>query len=105
MINLQARGQYLKTFVLQGRYPGFAISVATAKADNYKTAADLKGMKIGVTSPGSSTNIMVNLMLAKIGMSPTDAAIIGAGAAAGVVAAKKNNEVEHRTSDIEGKSE
>src|SRR3546814_437561 len=94
MINLQARGQYLKTFVLQGRYPGFALSVATAKADKYKTAADLKGMKIGVTSPGSSTNIMVNLLLAKVGMSPNDVAIIGVGAGAGVVAAMKNNEVD-----------
>ena len=94
MINLQARGQYLKAFVLQGRYPGFALSVATAKAAQYKTPADLKGMKIGVTSPGSSTNIMVNLLLTKVGLSPNDVAIIGVGAGAGVIAAMQNHEVD-----------
>src|SRR3546814_4918110 len=57
---------------------------------SYVCSSDL----IGVTSPGSSTNIMVNLLMAKVGMSPNDVAIIGVGAGAGVVAAMKNNEVD-----------
>ena len=35
---------------------------------NYKTVADLKGKKVGVTAPGSSTNVMVNFILAKAGL-------------------------------------
>ena len=41
-----------------------------AKAATYKSPADLKGMKIGVTAPGSSTNMFVNILLAKAGLKP-----------------------------------
>ena len=47
---------------------------------NFKTIADLKGRKIGVTAPGSSTNVMVNFLLAKAGLTPADVSIVGVGA-------------------------
>ncbi len=39
---------------------------------NFKSVADLKGKKIGVTAPGSSTNILCNFVLAKAGLKPSD---------------------------------
>ena len=48
---------------------------------NYKTVADLKGKKIGVTAPGSSTNVLANFVLAKAGSSRPTCRIIGVGAA------------------------
>lgn len=94
MINLQYRGQMLQTFVLMGRYPGFALSLRTPLADKYKSPADLKGLKIGVTAPGSSTQLMLNLILKKAGMSPSDVSVIGVGAGTGAVAAIENGQLD-----------
>jgi len=61
---------------------------------NFKTIADLKGKKIGVTAPGSSTNVMVNFVLAKAGLKPSDVSIIGVGAAQGAVAAMRSGQID-----------
>ena len=39
-----------------------------------------KGMKVGVSAPGSSTNMVVNFFIAKGGLKPSDVSIIGTGA-------------------------
>ena len=56
--------------------------------------ADLKGKKIGVTAPGSSTNVMVNFILAKAGLKPSDVSIIGVGAGNGAVAAMRSGQID-----------
>ena len=53
------------------------------KAAKYKGGKDLKGLKIGVTAPGSSTNMFVNNLLAKDGLKPTDVSIVGVGTGVG----------------------
>src|SRR5436305_13922588 len=58
-----AKGQKLKNFVVQVRYPALTIAVSKKVADRYKSPADLKGMKIGVSAPGASTHMMVNHLL------------------------------------------
>src|SRR5512135_3023231 len=65
-----------------------------AKAAQYKSPADLKGMKIGVTAPGSSTNMYVNILLAKAGLKPDAVSIIGVGASAGAVAIMQRGEID-----------
>ena len=52
------------------------------RADKIKTLADLKGAKIGVTAPGSSTNMIVQYLMVKAGLKPDDASFIGVGAGA-----------------------
>ena len=94
IINMQAKGQPFKTFVLQGRSPDVAIGIAKAKFADYKSPADLKGMTVGVTAPGSSTNMILNHFLVQNGLKPTDVSIIGVGASAGAVAALAEVEVE-----------
>src|SRR6476646_4317510 len=51
-LNMAAKGQKLVYFVTQVRYPALAIGVSKKVGDRYKTVADLKGMKIGVSAPG-----------------------------------------------------
>src|SRR6185295_2549629 len=52
------------------------------------------GMKIGVTAPGSSTNMFVNILLARSGLKPDAVSIIGVGATAGAVAIMKRGEID-----------
>jgi NitT/TauT family transport system substrate-binding protein len=93
-ISLQGKKQFFQAFVLQGRLPQISLGVASAKAASYKSPKDLKGMKIGVSAPGSSTNNLVNQMLAKAGLKPSDVAIVGVGTGAGAIAALKSGQID-----------
>ncbi len=91
---MQAKGVKLRAFVLQGRAPQVVLGVNPKTMPNFKTVADLKGKKIGVTAPGSSTNVMANFVLAKAGLKPSDVSIIGVGAASGAVAAMRAGQID-----------
>jgi NitT/TauT family transport system substrate-binding protein len=93
-VNMQAKGQKLRAFVLMGRAPQIVLGVSPKAVPNYKTVADLKGKKIGVTAPGSSTNVMANFVLAKAGLKPTDVSFIGVGASSGAVAALRSGQID-----------
>lgn len=93
-ITQQAKGINIEAVVLQGKYAGIVLGMPKAKAAAYKGPADLKGMKIGVTAPGSSTNMFVNILLAKAGLKPDAAAFVGVGATAGAVAIMKKGELD-----------
>ena len=93
-INMQAKKQPIKAVVLQANYSSIVLLMPKDKAAKYKSARDLKGLKIGVTAPGSSTNMFVNNLLAKDGLKPTDVAIVGVGAGAGAVAAMDKGEID-----------
>lgn len=93
-INMQAKGQAMRAFALQGRAPQIVLAVSNKTLSNFKSIADLKGKKIGVTAPGSSTNIVVNYLLAKGGLKPSDVSIIGVGASSGAVAALRAGQID-----------
>ena len=93
-ITQAAKGQNIEALVLEGKYAGIVLAMPKAKAAAYKSPADLKGMKIGVTAPGSSTNMFVNILLAKAGLKPDAVAIVGVGAGAGAVAIMKRGEID-----------
>jgi NitT/TauT family transport system substrate-binding protein len=93
-LNMQAKGQPMRAFVLQGRAPQIVLAVSTKTMPNYKSLADLKGKKIGVTAPGSSTNIMSNFVLAKAGIKPAEVSYVGVGASQGAVAAVRAGQID-----------
>jgi NitT/TauT family transport system substrate-binding protein len=93
-INMQARGVPVVGIVLQLRYAAIALALPKAKAAAYKSARDLKGLKVGVTAPGSSTNFFVNALLVQDGLKPDDVSIIGVGASSNAVAAMKKGEID-----------
>jgi NitT/TauT family transport system substrate-binding protein len=93
-IQMQAKGQPIAAAVELGRLPGYVLAVLTAKAQHYQGPKDLKGMKIGVTAPGSSTHMMVQHLLVKNGLKPDEASFIGVGASASAVAAVQRGEID-----------
>lgn len=93
-VNMQPKGQRLRAFVLQGRAPQIVLGVNPKTMPNFKSVADLKGRKIGVTAPGSSTNVMANFVLAKAGLKPSDVSIIGVGTSQGAVAAMRTGQID-----------
>ena len=94
IVRLQAQGRDLTGVVLMGKYPGLVLGVRSELADKVKTPADLKGLKVGVTKPGSSTNYFVFYLLAKEGLKPSDVAIIGVGGGSSAIAAVERGQVD-----------
>jgi NitT/TauT family transport system substrate-binding protein len=93
-IRMQAKGQDIRAVIELGRFPGIVVAVRKEKAAGYKSAADLKGMKIGVSAPGSSTNFFVMYLMSKAGLKPADASYIGVGIGPSAVAAIKKGELD-----------
>jgi NitT/TauT family transport system substrate-binding protein len=93
-INMAAKKQPITAVVLQMKYSSIVLAMSKERAAKYKSPKDLKGLKIGVTAPGSSTNMFVNNLLAKDGLKPTDVSIVGVGAGAGAVAALEKGEID-----------
>lgn len=93
-INLQSKNQAFQAFVLQGRAPQISVGVSTKAMPGYKTVADLKGKKIGVSAPGSSTNMVANLILSRAGLKASDVSFIGVGTSAGALAALRSGQID-----------
>jgi NitT/TauT family transport system substrate-binding protein len=94
VVDMHAKGIEAQEFVLQDNYSGIVLGLSKAKAASYKSPKDLRGLKIGVTAPGSSTNIFVNALLARDGLPPDSVSIIGVGASSGAVAAMQKGEID-----------
>ena len=70
------------------------LAVSTKTMPNYTSIADLKGKKIGVTAPGSSTNMVASFVLDGAGLKSTDVSFVGVGAGAGAVAAMRAGQID-----------
>jgi NitT/TauT family transport system substrate-binding protein len=94
-INMQTKNLFIREFVVQGRAPQIVLAVSTRTMPDYRQLADLKGRKIGVTAPGSSTAMMVAYLLAKVGLSiKDDVSIIGVGASTTAVNAIQSGQID-----------
>jgi NitT/TauT family transport system substrate-binding protein len=91
-IQMQAKNQPVVGLVQLGRFPGYVLGVLAGKA--YRDPKDLKGMKIGITAPGSSTHFMVQYLMVRNGLKGDDASFVGVGASASAVAAVRRGEID-----------
>jgi NitT/TauT family transport system substrate-binding protein len=94
VVVLQARGQMVQAFVLMVSVPAISVGVAKSRASAYRSPANLKGMRIGVTAPGSSTHMVVNRLLTLGGVASDDVAIIGVGTGPTAVAAMRSGQID-----------
>lgn len=91
-IQMQAQGKDISCVFLLNDIPGVLIGVRSDLTDKVKTAADLKGLKLGITAPGSSTDTMARFYIKKAGLGPRDVNIIAVGSGApGLVALEAKN--------------
>lgn len=93
-IHWQTKAQMFKAFVLQSRAPQIALGVSTKTMAQYKTVADLRGKKIGVTDPGSSTHMLAQLILSRAGVKASEVSFMGVGHAMGALAAMRSGQID-----------
>jgi len=87
ILRAQAMGQDIRAVIELGRFPGVVLAVGKNQA--FKSYADLKGLKIGVTAPNSSSHFFVLYLMAKAGLTPNDASFVGVGGGEQAVNAMK----------------
>jgi sulfonate transport system substrate-binding protein len=91
---LQAKGIDLKAIALLTDRFGLVFGINKQLAASYKSPKDLKGLKIGVTAPGSAVSNALDIILAKDGLTARDVAVIGVGTGAGAIAAMKSGQID-----------
>ncbi len=79
-IDLQARGKLVVSVLQLGQAPGEVELVATRLAQQVRSPAALKGLRLGVTGLGSSTDFLSRYLLASHGLRPDDATLRAVGA-------------------------
>ena len=87
---MQAKGISLMCIAVFGRYPANVLVVRKSQADKIKTIADLKGKKIGISAPGSSTHNFVAGLMERAGVHWKDASFISVGTGLSAVAAMRS---------------
>jgi NitT/TauT family transport system substrate-binding protein len=93
-VQMQAEGQDVRCVILLNRNPGIALAVRDDLSGEIKEAKDLKGRKIGITGPGSSTDFLLRYLLVRAGVKGDDVSIIGVGSGASVVAAMERKSID-----------
>lgn len=93
-IQLAAKKQQMKAFVVYDRFPGLVLVVAPSQTGKIKSVKDLAGKKVGVSAPGSSTDFFLKYMLTSAGLDPTAAAVIGVGLGGTAVAAMEQGQID-----------
>ena len=82
-LDLQARGLNYRAFVLQGRAPQMSVGLATRKALAMKSLADLKSLKMGISSLGSGTHWLAQQWLLKAKLAAENIQFIELGSTTG----------------------
>jgi NitT/TauT family transport system substrate-binding protein len=91
-IDLQTKGKCIRSVVQFANVPGEVEIVGNNAA--ISSTADLKGKKLGVTSPGSSTDFLTQYLAGKAGASSDAYTTVTAGAGATFIAALENGGID-----------
>jgi hypothetical protein len=93
-IRLQARGPALQSFVLQGRTPQIAVGISTRTMSGYRSVADLRGRRIGVSASESATQTVLGILLRRGGLTPADVSLVSVGMGAGALNALRSGQID-----------
>jgi NitT/TauT family transport system substrate-binding protein len=93
-IALQTQGKCIQSVVQMADVPGEVEMVAADKANQIRSPKDFKGRKLGVTSPGSSTDFLTRYLATKAGLSTGDYTTVKAGAGQTFIAALQNGGID-----------
>lgn len=91
---MQTKGLDLATVVLLTNRFGLVLALTPKLAAGYRTPADLRGLRLGVTAPGSATADALEIILAKGGLRAADVHMVGVGAGPSAVAAMQSGQID-----------
>ena len=93
-LQLQARGQFLRSFVLLGRTPQCALGLSTKALPGLGAALDLRGKKIGVPALSSASHLFATAVLAKVGITPLEISYVAVGGGSSALSALRTGQID-----------
>ncbi len=93
-IQMAADGRQLVAFVNMLRFPGLVLVTSPQAASSVATIDDLKGRVVGVTSAGSSSQMLLTYLLQRHGVKADSVSVTAIGSAATAVAAVERGKVD-----------
>jgi NitT/TauT family transport system substrate-binding protein len=93
-IDLQTKGKCIESVVQFADVPGEVEIVSTDKANKVKSPADFKGRRLGITSPGSSTDFLTQALAVRNGVPTKDFTRVKAGAGPTFISALTNGQID-----------
>ncbi|RUX94673.1 ABC transporter substrate-binding protein [Mesorhizobium sp. M7D.F.Ca.US.004.01.2.1] len=92
-IDLQAKGKFVESIVQFSQAPG-EVELVSTKHPEIKSPADFKGMSLGVTGLGSSTNFLTEYLAVKNGLKLGDFTSVPVGAGTTFIAAMQQDKIQ-----------
>lgn len=93
-ISLQARGQALQSFVLQGRASQLVLGVSQRTLADYRGLRDLRGRKVGVMALGSASHRVVSLLMTRAGLPRNEVQYVALPEPLGAVQAFRSGKID-----------
>ncbi|HLP68998.1 MAG TPA: ABC transporter substrate-binding protein [Rhizobium sp.] len=93
-IQMQSQKKAVVAFVQLARNSGLVLAGGKGSAFDPGKPETIKGAKIGITSPGSSSDFFVRYYLQRNGLSGNDVSLIGVGSGSAAVAALEQGKVD-----------
>ncbi len=94
-IHMQAKGINIISIAAHNEATGNAMGVSKAKAATMKNGVpDLKGAIVGISGPGSSTDMFAKIVVDNIGIKREDVSYIAVGTSSAAVAALRGGKVD-----------
>ncbi|TYB41805.1 ABC transporter substrate-binding protein [Actinomadura chibensis] len=93
-IHLQTKGKCVQSVVQMADVPGEAEMVSAKKAGSLTSPAAFKGKKLGVTSPGSSTDFLTRALAVRNGVKTSDYTTVKAGAGQTFISTMDNGGID-----------
>lgn len=94
VIQMRAEGRKLKAFVTMQQLLGLALVESPAAQNKVSSIASLKGAVVGVSAPGSSTDLFLKYLLAQNGVQSSDVSVTAVGMSAASIAAMERGKVD-----------
>jgi len=92
-IQLQALGKYTEAVVQFSQVPG-EVELVTNRRPAVRSVADLRGLRLGVTGLGSSTDFLTEYLLVRSGLRMQDVTPVPVGAGDTLIAALRQDHVQ-----------
>jgi NitT/TauT family transport system substrate-binding protein len=92
-IDLQAKGKFVESVVQFSQAPG-EVELVSTKHPEIKSPADFKGMNLGVTGLGSSTNFLTEYLAVKSGLKLGEFTSVPVGAGDTFIAAMQQDKIQ-----------
>ncbi len=93
-IQMAAERRELVSFVTMLRYPGLVLATSPQAAGRVTSIDKLKGGVVGVTTPGSSSQMFLTFMLTRHQVPPDSVSVTGIGSSATAVAAMERGRID-----------